>query len=258
MPTINLPQFDLYYEFSGRSDGPMLLFSNSLGTTLSLWEPQLCAFEKEFHILRYDMRGHGASSMPTGPYTIALLGQDVLALLDELHLRSVYFCGISIGGVIGQWLGVNAPDRIRRLILCNTAAKIGTDMSWNQRIEQVNTAGVASIADAVLARWFTPCFFREHPQTIAAMRDMLLQVQTSGYTSTCAAVRDMDLHNSIGQIHAPVLILAGEHDPVTTVEDSLWLQQHISGSKLVTLAAAHISNVEAAADFNAAVLDFLR
>ena len=257
MPKVEVNASRLFYKLSGAAIGPVLMFSNSLGTTVDMWEPQLAAFERRYRILRYDMRGHGQSDM-TGPCSIANLGQDVVALLDELQIPKVHFCGLSVGGVIGQWLGANAPQRLASLVLCNTAAKIGTPEIWNQRFADVTQGGMASITEAVLQRWFTPAFRDRSPDIIAAWRAMLLANNPRGYILIGTAIRDMDQREMIRGIQLPTRIIAGNHDPATTVEDAEFLESRISGASLVRLPAAHISNVEVASLFNAAVTEFLQ
>jgi 3-oxoadipate enol-lactonase len=248
MPKVDVNGSRLFYKLSGAATGPVLLFSNSLGTTVEMWEPQLAAFESRYRILRYDMRGHGQSDLTPGPCSIAALGQDVVALLDELRIPKVHFCGLSVGGVIGQWLGVNAAQRLASLVLCNTAAKIGTPDGWNQRIADVTQDGMASITEAVLQRWFTLAFRDRSPEIIAAWRYVLL----------CTAIRDMDQRELVRNIRLPTRIIAGNHDPATTVEDAEFLESRIPGATLVRLPAAHISNVEVTSLFNAAVTEFLQ
>ena len=187
MPKVEVNGSRLYYKLSGAATGPVLMFSNSLGTTVDMWEPQLAAFESRYRILRYDMRGHGQSDLTPGPCSIAALGQDVVALLDELRIPKVHFCGLSVGGVIGQWLGANAAQRLASLVLCNTAAKIGTADGWNQRIADVTQDGMASITEAVLQRWFTPAFRDRSPDIIAAWRAMLRPWFRRNYDSTSNA-----------------------------------------------------------------------
>jgi 3-oxoadipate enol-lactonase len=248
----------LFYTLSGAATNPVLLFSNSLGTTVDMWEPQLAAFESRYRILRYDMRGHGQSDLTNGTCSIATLGKDVVALLDELRIPKVHFCGLSIGGVIGQWIGAHAGQRLESLLLCNTAAKIGTPEIWNQRIADVTHDGMASITDSVLQRWFTPAFRNRSPDLIAAWRAMLLANDPRGYALLCAALRDMDQRALVRSIRLPTCIVAGDQDPVTTVEDAEFLEASIAGATLVRLPAAHISNVEASSLFNAAVTEFLQ
>jgi 3-oxoadipate enol-lactonase len=257
MPKIEVNGARLFYTLSGKSDAPVLMMSNSLGTALEMWQPQVAVLEDKFHLLRYDMRGHGKSDLVDEPSSIGTFGQDVLALLDELQMDKVHFCGLSVGGVIGQWLGANAPDRLRSLILCNTAAKIGTPESWNQRFADVEQHGMAAITEATLQRWFTPAFHQASPDAIAPFRTMLLATNPRGYSLVGAAIRDMDQRKLVENIRVPTLVIAGEYDPATTFDDAKFLQAKIPGATLVPLPVAHISNVEAAAQFNQAVIDFL-
>jgi 3-oxoadipate enol-lactonase len=257
MPKVEVNGARLFYTLSGAAELPVLMLSNSLGTTLEMWRPQQAALEHSFRVLRYDMRGHGNSDLTDAPCSIDTLGQDVTALLDELEIDRVHFCGLSIGGVIGQWLGANAPQRIHSLVLCNTAAKIGTPQTWNKRIADVEQHGMASVADGVLERWFTLAFRAAAPGEVAPFRAMLLANNPRGYTLLCAALRDMDQRDMVQGIRLPTCVLTGDQDPMTTVEDAKFLQAAIAGATLVVLPAAHISNVEAAAQFNAAVIEFL-
>jgi 3-oxoadipate enol-lactonase len=257
MPKVEVNGARLFYTLSGKTDAPVLMMSNSLGTTLEMWQPQLAAMESRFHLLRYDMRGHGNSDLVEGPCSISTLGHDVLALLDELRIDRVHFCGLSVGGVIGQWLGVNAPERLRSLILCNTAAKIGTPESWNKRTAEVEQHGLASITEAVLERWFTPAFRLASPDSVAPFRAMLHASNPRGYVLVCTALRDMDQRKVVEEIRLPTCVIAGEYDPATTLDDGKFLQSRIPGATLVLLPVAHISNVEAAPQFNQAVIDFL-
>lgn len=258
MPKADVNRTRLFYTLTGPEGAPVVMLSSALGTTLEMWQPQLPALERDYRVLRYDMRGHGSSDLAPEPCSISTLGRDVVALLDHLGMEKVHFCGLSIGGVIGQWLGARAPQRLISLILCNTAAKIGTEEVWNKRIADVEQGGLASIADAGLERWFTPAFRTSHPASVAPVKGMLLATHPRGYTLLCAAIRDMDQRTLVEEIRVPTCILAGEHDPGTTVEDAKFLQDRIPGARLVILPAAHISNVEAAAQFNAALLDFLK
>jgi 3-oxoadipate enol-lactonase len=261
MPKVDLQHAQLNYELTGLEAVPVLMLSNSLGTDLRMWDAQLASFEQHYRVLRYDMRGHGASSVPPGPYTMDQLGNDVLGLLNMLDIPRVHFCGLSIGGAIGQWLGIHAAPRLHKLILCNTAAKIGTEQTWNSRIADVNQHGLQAIADATMQRWFTPGFRSANPSAgtfqIQMMRDTLLAVDPIGYTASCAAIRDIDQREAVGRIEAPVCIIAGSQDPVTTVADAEFLRSHIPGAELHILPAAHISNVEAHELFNTTVLNFL-
>jgi 3-oxoadipate enol-lactonase len=248
----------LHYELSGDASLPLLVLSNSLAVNLAMWEPQIRALAPHFRLLRYDTRGHGASSIPSGPYTVSALGQDVLNLLDTLEIEKASFCGLSMGGVTGQWLGLNAPSRLHKLVLANTAAKIGTAEIWNARIETVSRDGLDSIVPGTLERWFTPDFRAAQPDTIAATSAMLHATNAQGYVACCAAIRDADFRASVSAISIPTLVIAASYDPVTSPKDGLFLAENITGSRYVELSAAHLSNVEAASDFNAALLSFLK
>jgi 3-oxoadipate enol-lactonase len=257
LPQIRLKNAALNYQLTGPESAPVLVFSHSLGVNLNMWDPQAESLSLKYRILRYDMRGHGASSIPPGPYTAGQLANDVIDLLDALKIDKVNFCGLSIGGVTGQWLGVHAPSRLNKLILSNIAAKIGTDEIWNKRIADVNANGLESIADGVLQRWFTPAFAASNAPVISRFRQMFLATTSAGYTASCAAIRDFDFREAVTAIRTPTCIIAGSHDPVSSIEDARFLQSSISNSQLVTLPAAHISSTEAADLFNAAVSNFL-
>ncbi|MGC1305021.1 MAG: 3-oxoadipate enol-lactonase [Caulobacteraceae bacterium] len=246
----------IVYRFDGPDDAPVLLLSNSLGTTMALWAPQIAALTTKFRILRYDGRGHGCSSAPPGDYSIARLGQDVVDLIDELGIARMSFCGLSLGGMVGQWLGIHAGARIERLILCNTSAWMGAE-GWTARIASVETQGMAAIADAVVARWFTPGFIADAPQAVQAVREGLLTIVPWGYAGCCAAIRDMDLREDIGAIRAPCLVIGGALDQATPPSHSALMTERIAAAASVMLPAAHLSNIECSGDFTAAVLGFL-
>lgn len=247
----------IFYRLDGAEDRPVLVLSNSLGTNLEMWAPQLPAFAERFRVLRYDSRGHGRSDAPPGPYTIELLGQDVLALLDGLGLERVAFCGLSKGGMVGQWLGVSAGQRLTRLVLANTSAHTGSPEIWTQRIATVQAQGMAAIVPALLDRWFTKGFQAREPAAVARIAAMLRATDPEGYAACCAAVRDMDQREAVRAIAVPTLVIAGRHDQATPPDHARLLAGRIPGARLVELEAAHLGNVEAAAPFTAAVLDFL-
>lgn len=253
-----LPDAQLHYEWAGPEDGPVLVFSNSLGTTFRMWDAQVEEFAKYFRVLRYDTRGHGQSSVTPGPYSISQLGWDVVRLLDTLGLDRVYFCGLSVGGMTGMFLGANAPQRFHKIVLCNTAVKIGTAQSWNTRIDAVEKNGMNSVAAAVIERWFTPGYRASHPAETAEARSMLEETNAGGYAASCAAVRDADFTQSLETVRVPVLVAAGKSDPVTTPADGQFLAKYIPIAKYVELPAAHLSNIEAKETFNREVLSFLR
>jgi 3-oxoadipate enol-lactonase len=241
----------------GPADGPVVVLSNSLGTNLAMWEDQLPTLTQRFRVLRYDQRGHGASSVTPGPYTIPQLGRDVLGLLDALKIERVHFCGLSMGGATGMWLGVNAAQRIDRLILANTGPKIYTHEIWNTRIENVRKGGLESIADAVIGGWLTQGFRDRDPAAAARMRAMLTSTPVEGYLACCAAIRDSDQREAIREIKRPTLIISGAHDKATPPAEGRKMTEAIVGARFVELDAAHISNVERADDFTAALTGFL-
>jgi len=247
----------IHFKLSGPAGKPVLVFSNSLGADLSMWNAQAEEFSKYFRILRYDTRGHGRSSASPGPYTIELLGRDLISLLNELDIGSCFFCGLSMGGMVGQWLALHATSRVQRIVLSNTAAKIGSAESWSARIATVQNDGFNAILSGVLDRWFTPAFHQSRPDLIARTRAMLEKATPAGYTACCAALRDADFRKDTSQINVPTLVIAGTHDPATPLADSRLLAGSISGAQFVELDASHLSNVEAEKAFNAEVLKFL-
>lgn len=257
MSSVPVAGGELHYRMDGTRGKPVLVLSNSLGTDLAMWDPQVDALRPHFCIVRYDTRGHGQSSATPGPYTIEQLGRDVVALLDHVEAGQAAFCGLSLGGVIGQWLGAHAPSRIAKLVLCNTAPRIGTPDIWNQRIATVEAKGMGAISDALIGRWFTPAFVAREPATAARMKAMLERQPAQGYVAACAAVRDADLREDIATIAAPVLIVAGKHDPVTTPADAAFMASKIRKAKVAELPASHLSNIEDPEGFTAALLEFL-
>lgn len=257
MPFADFERIRLHYQFTGDSNLPALVFSNSLGADLSMWEPQLAALAPHFRILRYDNRGHGESSVPDGPYTIDDLGCDVLRLMNVLHIERASFCGLSMGGVIGQWLGIHTANRLHKLVLANTAAKIGVPEVWNARIELVLNEGLDPVIPGTLERWFTSAFHAAHPEAIQATDAMLRGTSVPAYAACCAAIRDADFRSCLSAIAVATLVLAGTDDPVTTPEDGRYLADNIPAASYVELDSAHLSNVEAAEAFNTALLDFL-
>jgi 3-oxoadipate enol-lactonase len=244
-------------EIEGRSDAPSLMFSNSLGTNLHMWDDQAKALSKHFRVIRYDQRGHGKSAAPEGPYSIERLGRDVLAILNALEIKQTHFCGLSMGGMTGMWLARHAPDRFDKLVLSNTAPKSQTPDSWNTRIRTVLTKGIGAVADTVLGIWFTKEFRERAPQTIARMREMMVSNNSKGYCGCCSAIRDMDQRWFVSEIKLPTLIIAGKQDNATPLSASEFLASRIAGARLVSLDAGHISNVEQKDAYTAALEKFL-
>lgn len=257
MPFAEIQKLRMHYQVDGPGDAPALVFSNSLGTNLSLWEPQLPAFRKEFRVVRYDSRGHGQTAATAGEYSIEQLAGDALGLLDALKIARAHFCGLSIGGMTGMWLAVNAPERIDRLVLSNTAPKIGTPEMWNARIAAVRKNGTKSISEGVMERWFTAEFRTRQPQMVAKTKEMIDNTGTDGYTGSCAAVRDFAFWDRVGAIRAPTLVIAGRHDQSVPLADPQALAKQVPGARFAELSAAHISNIEAADKFTSEVAAFL-
>jgi 3-oxoadipate enol-lactonase len=256
MPFVEVGDLRTHYALTGHQE-PVVVFSNSLGTDFSMWDPQIAELGRRFRILRYDTRGHGQSSVTPADYTIEQLGRDVLGLLDSLGLDRVHFCGLSMGGMIGMWLGIHAPDRVHRLVLSNTAARIGTKEMWNARIATVRKDGMKTVAAAVIERWFTPEFRASSAEKVTPAKRMLENSPPEGYAACCAAIRDMDQREAITQIKAPTLVIYGGRDPVTPASEAHFLTGRIRGAVEVELAAAHLSNVEQASAYTEAVNGFL-
>ena len=257
MPFVQLKDARIHYDLAGPTNAPVLVFSNSLGEDLSMWDPQVPVFQKAYRVLRYDTRGHGQSSVTPGPYTIEQLARDVLALLDKLAFERVHFCGLSMGGQTGIWLALNAAARLHKLVLCNTAAKIGTPEMWNPRIETVRNNGMKSISKAVLERWFSTEYRTKSPDAVSTTQRTLESANPDGYIANCAAVRDFDARETVAAIHVPTLVISGTHDAATTPADGRYLAEHIAGARYAELNAAHLSNIEDRDRFNLEVSTFL-
>ena len=247
----------IHCRFDGTVGAPVLVLSNSLGTDLTMWDGQIAELARTFRVVRYDTRGHGTSTASPGPYSVERLGCDVVGVLDGLGIANAHFCGLSLGGITGIWLGIHAPDRLRRLVLANTAAQIGPPDNWNARIEKVRAGGMGAISPAVIDRWFTSAWAASHPDRIAAMRTMLERSPAEGYMACCAAVRDMDQREAVADINVPTLVITGTHDIATPAADGRVLADRIGGSRYVELDAAHLSNIEAAPVFTSTLLAFL-
>ena len=247
------------YRVDGPADRPAVVFSNSLGTGHRLWDRQLPAVVDDFRVVRYDACGHGDSHLLRGPVTIARLAQDLLALLDHLEIDRALVCGCSLGGVIALWLAAHRPDRLTGAVLANTGAKVGTDESWNTRIAAVRAGGTAAVRDQVVGRFLTPEFRARDPETTSLIRGMLEATNPDGYIAACEALRESDLRADAASVRVPVLVIGSERDQSTPPALSHELHASIQGSELVMIPdAAHLSNVEQPALFNAALLPFAR
>ena len=248
----------LTYRVDGPDDAPAIVMVNSLGTDLRMWDSQVGLLSRDLRVVRYDCRGHGASGVPAGPYTIERLGLDLLALMDTLGIEQAHVCGLSLGGMVALWFAASYPKRVARAVFANTAARIGTEESWNTRIDAVTKGGMGAVRDAVLARFLSEAFRRKHPDVAQQMSEMIEASNPRGYIGGCAALRDADLHEILAGIHVPSLILAGELDEATPPWQAQELHAAIAGGELVILReAAHLSNVELPEEFSKVVLSFL-
>ncbi len=246
------------YRLEGETDRPVLMLSNSIATDMSMWDGVMPPLLERFRVLRYDMRGHGASDVPAGAYSLDRLGRDALELMDALELDRVHFLGQSLGGMVAQWLGVHAPERIDRLVLAHTAAYLGPAADWEPRIQTILTATPNETAEAFLGNWFPVEMREKNDPAIEPFRKVLLETSPRGIAGALAAVRDMDLRRIITLIPRPTLVIGGKFDTVTRAKHSKEIAAAIPGAKLAVLPAVHMSNVELVAAFLAEVGVFLR
>lgn len=235
----------LHFQVQGRADGPTIVFLNSLGSDLHIWQEIVPAFSDRYRIILYDKRGHGLSDAPPAPYTIDDHADDLLALLDHLGVKSATLVGLSVGGIIAQRLAVRAPERVEALVLCDTAAKIGTSEMWNERIGAVESAGIGSIADRILERWFTPSFRETRVEEYTGWKNMLVRTPAHGYAGTCASIRDADLTPEAEKIVAPTLCVVGDQDGSTPPDLVRHTAGLIPGARFEIIRdAGHIPSIE--------------
>jgi 3-oxoadipate enol-lactonase len=259
MPYAAVNGIELHYRIDGDRHGhaPWLILSNSLGSDMSMWTPQVAALSQTFRVLRYDTRGHGHSEAPKGSYTIDQLSGDVIGLMDALKIDRAHFCGLSMGGLTGIALAARHANRFGRVALCNTAARIGSPEVWVPRAERARKEGLPALADAVLARWFTGEFIAREPLVYGFIRDVFVHTDKEGYANNCDAINATDLRPDTPGIRLPVLVIAGTHDLAATPAQGRELATAIPGARYVELDAAHLSNIEQAHAFTKAVTDFL-
>jgi len=249
----------VHHLVEGPPDAPALVLANSLGSTLAMWEPQIERLAAELRVVRFDLRGHGRSPVPPGPYTLAELAEDVVALLDRLEIPRAHVAGVSLGGMIAMRLGIDAPDRVDRLVLCCTSARLGPPSMWEDRIRTVRERGTEALADAVVARWFTPAWAAAHPDRVRRLREMIATTPDEGYAGCCAAIRDMDLEPELGRISAPTLVIAGADDPATPPDHGARIAAGIPGARMAVVPdSAHLANIEQADEVTTRILDHLR
>lgn len=258
MPMINADDgCPIHVKVEGRDDAPVLMLSNSLGTNLTMWDDQAPEFSKHFRLIRYDRRGHGQSGVPKGPYSMERFGRDVLSVLDALGVKKTNWCGLSMGGMVGQWLGANAPDRVEKLVLSNTNYHYPDKAAWGDRIRFVNQNGLKAMIDPNMQRWFTEGFRARAPEAMARMTAMFVATDPAGYIACCEAIRDMDFTASNPGIAAPTLVIVGSQDVATPPSAGEAIQKQIKGAKLASIDAAHIANVEQPKPYTETVLNFL-
>lgn len=251
----------IHYERSGKEGAPVVVLSHSLGSNLAMWDPQIPALEPHFEVLRYDTRGHGESDAPKGPYTLEMLAQDAVGLLDHLKIEKAHFVGLSMGGMIGQHVALSHPHRLRSLVLCDTAAVVPQEAQplWRERIATAREKGMQALLESTLERWFTPEFLKGNSPMLATIRKAFLATPVEGYVGASEAISRLDTLDRLSEIKVPTLILVGEDDPGTPVAASEVIHRRISGSKLIVLPACrHLSNVERAEGFNRHLLAFLK
>ena len=249
---------DLAYRWDGPADGPVLVLTNSLMSNYSMWDDTLPALADKYRVLRYDKRGHGRSSVTPGPYSIASLSQDLIGLMDALGVQQAHVAGLSMGGMISQYIGANHPERVLSLALCNTASEMPPRNLWEERIALARQGGTAALADGTIGRWFRAGFVQRSPEKIATVRAMILATTTDGYIANASAVRDMAQTTMLLKINAPTLILTGRQDPACTVAQGEVLHRMIDGSRYEIIEdAAHLSNIEQPEVFNRHLRSFL-
>jgi len=258
LPFATVDNIRLFYRLEGKADGPVLVLSHSIGTDHGMWAPQVEDLLPYFQVLRFDTRGHGASDAPKGEYAVERLGRDVIGLVDELNISKFAFCGLSLGGAIGQWLALNAPDRVSGLVLANTSPQFGPRTNWESRMQTVSEKGMAGIAEIVMPRFFSSETLARGDVYANAVKSVLLGTSPIGYWGCCAALRDFDATQSLGKIRIPTLVIAGDRDVSTPWEGHGQLLAHnIPSARALRLVAAHLSNLERPRSFTVALLDFL-
>ncbi len=246
----------LNYKITGTPNSPVLILSNSLGSTYRMWDDLIPFLTPYFRVLQYDTRGHGLSDIPKGAYEISQLGQDVVNLMDDLAIEKAYYCGVSMGGLTGQWLAVNASDRFHKICISNTAAKIGDQARWDERVTAIQKDGFGPLMEMTMKIWFSPAFGQDSTERLRMFEAMFLENHVEGYGNCCFAIGGADFRSDLSKIKLPILVLTGDEDPVTNVKEAEYLQKHIPGSKLVVLPGRHLVNAEAPQLYAETLIDF--
>jgi 3-oxoadipate enol-lactonase/4-carboxymuconolactone decarboxylase len=259
LPFVTVEKNRTFYRLEGKAGKPVLVLSHSIGTDHGMWLPQVEDLLPHFQLLRYDTRGHGASDAPADEYSVEELGRDVVGLLDALGISKFAFCGISLGGAIGQWLGAHASDRLTHLVLANTSPKFGARTNWETRIATVSEKGMSGIVDLAMQRFFSTETLARGDVYAQAIRSVLLGTHPDGYVGCCAALRDFDSTEWLRNIRVPAQVIAGDRDVSTPWEgNGEVLARDIPGARALRLPAAHLSNLERPRSFTMAVLEFLQ
>jgi 3-oxoadipate enol-lactonase len=249
---------ELAYRFDGSESGRLVMMSNSLMADHTMWDVTVPALADRYRVLRYDTRGHGGSGTTPGPYSIAMLADDAIGLIDALGIKRAHFVGLSMGGMIGQQIGARYPDRVYSLSLCDTASEMPPRSIWEERFSIARSQGISGLLDSTIQRWFTQPFVTRDPQAIEKVRNMISRTGVEGYIACASAVRDMAQTTMLFQVKAPTLILVGRQDPACTVEQAIVLHRMIEGSQMVVLEdAAHLSNIEQPHAFNRTLRAFI-
>jgi 3-oxoadipate enol-lactonase len=251
---------EVSHELVGRDGAPLVILSCSLGTNRSMWDPQTPALAERHRVLRYDLRGHGASPAPAGPYAISDLGDDLLALMDRLEIGRATLCGVSIGAMTSIWVAATAPQRVDRLVLCCTSARFPAEAAgvYRARADTVRTQGMEAVADAALERWFTAPFAQANPELMAGIRRGLTETSAEGYAGCCEALAILDLLPELDSISAPTLVVAGAEDPATPPEHGRAIAEAIPGARFALISdAAHLANIENADQVTPLIVSFI-
>jgi len=252
---------EIHYELTGKKEAPVMILSHALGSSMVMWDPQMDSLRLHFRVLRYDVRGQGGSEVTKGPYTLELLGEDAIGLIDGLGIDTVHWVGLSMGGMIGQCVALNHPHRLKSLSLCDTGAIIAEEAQpiWQERVDATRKGGILSQVEGTLERWFTPSYLSRNPQMLAIIRNQFLSTSVEGYLGCIEAIRKLNYLERLPEIKLPTLIMVGEDDPGTPVTASEAMHKRISNSKLVILPSArHLSNVEQPEAFNSHLINFLK
>jgi 3-oxoadipate enol-lactonase len=250
---------ELHHVVEGPEGSPVLVLIGSLGTTLAVWEPQIEALADELRVIRVDLRGHGRSPVVPGPYDLADLAADVLAVLDRRNIGRAHVAGLALGAMVATWLAAHAPERIDRMVLCSASARLGPARGWAERAAIVREHGTGAIADGVVSRWLTPAYAADHPAGVRRLRGMVAGMADEGYAAGCGVIERMDLEDDLARIEAPTLVIAGADDPITPPDHGAHVASRIPDARMTVVAdAAHLVNVQHPADVAALVLRHVR